>query len=496
MGEGRLTSVKKSVFSNVFCLLPVAFLLTLLAFFLFYDQSAHRFEENCTTAEQLTGIALICSAVTGFLLYKKDKLNTKAVIILLFVCGFALRLAYALRYGYNVHQHDVEDLNSSGHLSYIYSLAIGDSLPTSNDWQFSHPPLHHFLAALSVKLSYALGFANGRAFENIQYLTVFYSSLTMFAGYRLLKLCNIKGNSLILCVALLTFHPTFQILAGSINNDILMILLSMYAIVFLLKWYREPSLKYAVLCGLFCGLSMMTKVSAALIAVVAAVSVLFKFINDKQLRFGKMFLHSACFVVILLPLGLWHPIRNYILFEQPLGYVAPIPVTSGLYTGDVSIFDRLILPFSKDAFGVYVDVWSEYNVWYYTFRNSLFGEYNFGNLGLASLLTIANILLIIASLVSMLYLLTKRNQHRTILLPIFVLYFVQLAFFIYFNIKYPFGCTMDFRYIVPLLFCGVAFLGATSEELKQTESVTIKTVVCGAKFISVVFCILSVVVMI
>ncbi len=496
MGGGRLKLSKSSVYSKVFCLLPFVFLLVLLAFFLFYDQSAHRFEENCTTAELLTGIALIGSAVAGVLLYKKDKLSTKAVVILLLVCGFALRLAYALRYGYNVHQHDVEDLNSSGHLSYIYSIASGNGLPATNDWQFSHPPLHHFLAALSVKFSYALGFTNGRAFENIQYLTVFYSALTMFAGYRLLKLCGIKGNSLVLCVALLTFHPTFQILAGSINNDILMILLSMYAVVFLLKWYRQPSLKHAALCGLFCGLSMMTKVSAALIAVVAAVSVLFKFITDKHLRFGKMFLHSACFVVILLPLGLWHPIRNYILFEQPLGYVAPILVTSGLYTGDVSIFDRLILPFSKDAFGVYVDVWNEYNVWYYTFRSSLFGEYNFGNMGFASLLTVANILMIIASLASMLYLLIKHNQHRTALIPIFVLYFVQLAFFVYFNIKYPFGCTMDFRYIVPLLFCGVAFLGAASEELKQTESITIKTVVFGSKFIGAVFCILSLVVMI
>ncbi|MBQ3550921.1 MAG: glycosyltransferase family 39 protein [Clostridia bacterium] len=494
MGEGRLSSVKRSVFSNVLCLLPFAFLLILLAFFLFYDQSAHKFEENCTVAELVTGIALLGSAVSGFLLYKKNKLNTNTVVVLLFVCGFALRLAYALRYGYNVHQHDVEGLNSSGHLSYIYSIATGNGLPTTNDWQFSHPPLHHFLAALSVKLSYALGFTNGHAFENIQYLTVLYSSLTMLVGYEMLKEFGVKNKNLVFGVMLLTFHPTFQVLAGSINNDILLVLLSMSVVLFLMKWYRSPSLKYAALCGAFCGLSMMTKVSAALIAVVAAVTVVVKFIADKELKLSKTLLQTAVFLVLLLPLGLWHPIRNYILFEQPLGYVAPIPTTSALYIGDISIIDRLVLPFSKDSFGVYVDVWEEYNVWFYTLRNSLFGEYSFGNMGLASLAVFSNLLVILSSLTAFVYLIVKRRLQPN-LLPIAVLFVVQLGFFIYFNIKYPFGCTMDFRYIVPLLFCGILFLCGAAERLGECEDPISKWAVFGTNTAVTVLCVTSTLVM-
>ncbi len=485
----------ESFLSKRFNLLPLFFAVILLTFFFLFNQSANKSEINSAVAEMLTAVTFVLVGSFGFWHYKTGRLDTKTVVALLIVCGFIVRLSYALRFGYNIHQHDVEGLNSSGHLSYIYSIANGNGLPQSNDWQYSHPPLHHILAALVVKISTALGHTEAQSFENIQLLTVFYSTMTMFAGHKLLTLCGVKGKSLAFSMALLAFHPTFQILAGSINNDILTLLLSMYGIVYLLKWYRKPCVRFATVCGLFIGLGMMTKVSASLIAVVAAVSVVAKFIIDRQLKFGKVLLHSLVFIVILLPLGLWHPIRNYILFEQPLGYVAPIPVTNALYTGDISIIDRIILPFSKDAFGVYVDVWEEYNVWFYTLRNSLFGEYNFGNTGFASVLVLLNFVLISASLVAAIYLVVKVLKNNLHLIPIITLFAVQLAFFVYFNISYPFGCTMDFRYIVPLLFCGITFLGAASQNLGESQNNVIKTALDCLKFVSVAFCTLSFVVM-
>ena len=70
-----------------------------------------------------------------------------------------------------VNQHDVESLQSSGHLSYIYTIFNG-ALPQTNDWQFSHPPLHHIISALFVKLSTLANFSLGRAFENIQHNSI------------------------------------------------------------------------------------------------------------------------------------------------------------------------------------------------------------------------------------------------------------------------------------------------------------------------------------
>ena len=495
MAGNRLNHDGRNFYNSLY-IMPAVFAFVLLILFFIYDQSAYSFRENGITADVIILSSFILSASVGYIYYRKRRLNAELIVILLFACGFALRLGYALRYGYAVNQHDVESLRTSGHLSYIYGIAESFSLPDTNYWQFSHPPLHHIIAAGVVKLSELCGFSLDRAFENIQLLTVFYASMTMLAGYSICRICRIRGNTLCFCAMLLAFHPSFFILAGSINNDILMILLSMYAVVFLMKWYGAPSIKYAFICGLFCGLAMCTKVSAALIAVVAAITVVIKYIGDRHsgnnsLPLGKAALQTLCFLAVLLPLGLWHPIRNYILFEQPLGYVAPIPVTSGLYTGDVSFVKRLILPFSTENFGIYVDVWKEYNVWHYLLRNSLFGEYNFGKEGIAVFAVAANFVLITASIAALVHILVRRSFKTERLMPLIVMYFVQLAFFIYFNIRYPFGCTMDFRYIVPLLFCKTAFLGVEDVRLKGTAPV-LNIAVYAVKFAVVILSVTSV----
>lgn len=447
--------------------LPFVFSIILLFVFSLCDQTAENIQ---IVAEVAVCALLILSGIIGYFLYKTDFLSFNALICLILLCGFALRLGYALKYGFWQNQHDVESLNSSGHLSYIYYIYQNNALPATNDWQFSHPPLHHFIASLVIRLGDVCGFTLERNFENIQLLTVLYSSVSMLLGVKICSEIGIKQKELVLCSLILAFFPGMFILAGSINNDMLMIMLTMFAVLFLIKWYKTPSYRFAVWCGIFTGLAMMTKVSAALFAVAAAVSVIVKFIIDKDLKFPKVLLHAVLFAALLLPFGLWHPIRNYVLFGQPLGYVAPIPVTNPLFTGDISVIERFILPFSTEPFDIYVDVWNEYNVWYYLLRNSLFGEYNFGNIGIAFFAVFANLMLIILSLISCVYLLSKGKSIKEIL-PVLPFYVIQLLFFIYFNFSYPFGCSMDFRYIVPLFFIGVVFLGKALTGLQNRVGV-------------------------
>ena len=493
MAGGRLSKNRFNFSFNI--LLALCFAVVLLFFFFTYDQAGTSSVDNNHYADIVICFAFVFCGVAWLFLKKLNLFNSKTLVALIMICGFALRLSYAIRYGYNQHQHDVESLQSFGHLSYINTLAFDGALPQINDWQFSHPPLHHFLAALVVRFSDALGFSLNRAFENVQLLTVFYSSITMLVGVKILERCNIKGNALLFCSLLLSFHPTFTILAGSINNDILTILLSMCAVYCLIIWYQGPSVKLAVICGLFCGLAMMTKVSAALIAVVIAISVIIKKASSKQFGFKCFWVQTAMFLLVFLPLGLWHPIRNYILFDQPLGYVAPISTDSQLFIGDYSVFERLFSLFSNDGVGVYVNVWEEYNLPTYILRNSLFGEYSFGNYGVALFAIIANAVLILSTLISVVILIIKRYNGYSNIIPLTVLFFIQIAFFVYFNIKYPFGCSMDFRYIVPTLFSGIVFLGAVMNDEHSSSSVAIKCLSLTIKFAATVLCISSVVIM-
>lgn len=468
-------------------LLPLGFATVLCIVFLFCDQTRY-YDSGSILSRFLPTVTVLFSVAFGCFLKQKNKLSYVAVTTLLIICGFSLRLGYALDCGWLENQHDVETLRASGHISYIYSFVSGDGLPDTNTWQFSHPPLHHMIAALLVKLSQISGFAQERSFENIQLLTVMYSTLMLFASVSVCKELKFKDSTVCFLTAILSFHPFLIILGGSINNDCLLIMLTLYFLLFLIKWCNSHSLKNATLCGLFGGMAMMTKVSAALLGLVAAVTVLTVFFSDKQLKFKKFVLHAALFSAIFLPLGLWHPIRNYILFEQPLGYVAPISTSSPLYTGDISVLKRLVLPTFDAVKGPYVDVWNEYNLWWYLIRNSLFGEYNFGSEGVAVFDVMLNFCLIAlsqAAAVFVLLNLRKISRPKSIL-PVYVLFFVQSIFFIYFNFKYPFGCTMDFRYAVPLLFCGVYFIGCAEGLLADDGVGTALSTV--AKAIMTAFC--------
>lgn len=475
-------------------LLPV-FCVILIGLGLGFDQFACSKETLTVIADSV--ILSVGVACAGFGLYRsyKGDLNEAWLMALIVTMGFALRLAYVLEYGIYEHQHDVESLKSSGHLSYIYRLSQGSGLPDSNDWQFSHPPLHHILAAGVVWLSKAVGFSDNAAFENIQLLTCLYSVLMLFVSIAIFKECGLKGRALVFSSAVVAFHPSFFIFAGSINNDCLSFLLSLLAIYFLIKWCRKRTLLNAALIGLFLGLGMMTKFSVALIAAVVAITVIVKFIVGKGKNIGSYLAQTGVFLAVMLPLGLWFQIRNMVLFDQPLGYVAPISTDNPLYIGEISLVKRLLLPFSTEPVGVFADVWEEHNLWTYLLRNSLFGEYSFGNAVVALFTVICNLALIIIATASLVMSFKRKNRIKnsaTFILGL--LWAVQMIFFIYFNISYPFRCTMDFRYISLTAICGAAFIGfflqkhsENGSKLKPLSFLTEITVAMFAVFSTLAF---------
>lgn len=440
-------------------LLDTVFGAVLLLFFLFYERMFCEKSELNTKISDIIIFAGICAALGIVIVrYLNGKLSVRDIIIAAAVCGFALRLAYAVRFDYNVNQHDVKSLSSSGHLSYIDRLSKGLGLPKTNTWQFSHPPLHHMLAALSVRLSRVMGLKNAAAFENVQYLSVFYSVLMMNISLMILKECGLKGKKLALSFSVVAFYPQFYILAGSINNDPLSLLFSFCIILYTVRWYKRPSVRYALLLGTFAGLGMMTKFSVAILAAAAAVCVLIKFFSTRGFKFKQLLVQTVCFLSCMLPLGFWYQIRNYILFRQPLGYVAPISTQSELYVKSAGILKRLILPFSTVKTDVYVDVWDEHNLWQYLLRNSLFGEYKFGNVGIAVFAVLCNLLLVIAAIISIVLIL-KRKKADGIFLTVCIFTAFEWIAFLYLNVSSPFRCSMDFRYIVPVTVTGAYFLG-------------------------------------
>ena len=108
----------------------------------------------------------------------------------------------------------------------------------------------------------------------------------------------------------------------------------------------------------------------------------------------------------------------------------------------------------------------EYNIWVDLIKTSTFDEFNFGNnnIILCLILYIFNIIFYIASFVGVIItivkvvdsIINKKIRHTDSLLNfrIICLMLFALAIFayLYFNIKYPYSCNSNYRYIAYITF--------------------------------------------
>ena len=193
---------------------------------------------------------------------------------------------------------------------------------TSGRWDY-HPPFHYFVSAVFLK-AYELFLPKGtHDYESLQALSLLWSQFAVIMIYKTLVLAGISKESRIPAAAVVSAFPTFTILAGSVNNDILSILLFFTAFYFGLKWFKEGKWKNIILSALATGFGMMTKLSVGLIAFPLGFLFIVKLIRDirGKKEGGRTFANLAAFGLISAPLGLWFQIRNFLMYKVPLSYV-------------------------------------------------------------------------------------------------------------------------------------------------------------------------------
>ncbi len=404
-------------------------------------------------------VIVLCSIIYLISSMQTTKNHPKRLVYLFMVIGVILRTMYAVYTPITTRQHDVESLDSNGHLKYIYTLYSEGHLPSTNEWQFYHPPLFHSLAVGWLKINDLFHVPLDRSLEGIQVLTVLFSSLMMLTIYKITQRLKISNHAKVLINALVAVYPTFIILAGSINNDCLTIFLQFLILLYLLKWYEQDNLQNTIILGLITGLCVMTKLSGGIMAIPILYIFIKKFIDyyksDKKVL-PKLIYKILLFGIISLPIGLWYQVRCYIMFGHN-----NIPVPGDfLYIGNYSIYERFLsISFSSMFGSVFCVISGDYNIFAYIVKCSIFGEYSYGNANVIHLsMLLFNFILIILSLFfTIKYIFNKKHKSliKTLLLVNWV---VNLISYYVFNIKYPYLCTMDFRYIVPTVFTGVVFL--------------------------------------
>lgn len=471
--------------------ISIYYLITIIFFIFIYI--IQPIIENHIKIITIVSILLVVGIYYAVKQIKKLRINYKDIVLIIMILGILIRVMYIIYTPITERQHDVYSINDQGHLGYIYTIYQTGKLPDTNSIQFYHPPLFHSIAAGWLKVNDIFNVELDRSIEGIQIITAIFSSLIMLVSYRIVEEIEIKNIYKILIMAVMAFHPTFIILAGSINNDVLMILLSFYIILYLIKWNDNPNIKNTIILAVITGCSVMTKVSGAIMAVpimytfIKKIFEVYKAEKKKLLGlFGKFLLFGA----FSLPLGLWHPIRNLVLFSQPIGGVL-LPA-EGLHVGQYSVFERFLSISFKELFGyTYCTIPGDHNIFSYIVKTSILGEFTYNNSVdvYVTLFKIINLIIISMTIICIFILLKKikKNNNNSFITEILLItFFMNITSYYHFNIKYPYLCTMDFRYIVPTIFTGIVTICMVLDEFVKND--IIKELI---EYMIILFCILS-----
>ena len=475
-----------------------SFLLALV-FFLIFKPLTGYFNVGLAAQSFIVIGLLSVGGAAAYLGFTK-KLTVKRTLILLLVAGFILRLGYMLYTPASTRQHDTYTKSQTGHEAYAWIIFSTGKFPSTNSYQFYHPPLNALLQAGFMKCVslFTNLFSLGNAFfakydygkmtsNNYTYLTneryflystcqilsVIYSIVTCIALVKTIWLFRFSDKTKLLLSAFVIFFPRNIFFAGMLNNDPLSYMFAMLAFYHSLKWWKgKKSLGRILVCALCVGFGMMAKLSSATVCLPIAGIFIYEFVRTlvkelKVLAVGKMILQYNLFLLVCAPIGLWFQVYAKICFNQDFGYVFSNLIDK-LYTGDKTLFSRFFLPDTwQEIFGfLWCNSYENYYLFNFALRSALFTESSYSHGEAFAVAAIVLAYLFCALLCFALawtagrYFYGKKKGRDLLqeggislseLLVLGLLLLSQIGSEIYFYIKMPYGCTMDFRYIMPLI---------------------------------------------
>ena len=440
----------------------------------------------------LGGFLVIAMTAAGILV-KNKRLSTSQIIALFFALGFLLRFSYVQYTSILDRQNDVGDFlegyfdpHHAGYIQYImhYNMVPNIDVRTMDQWY--HPPFYHIVCAFFMKVYGAIFPGLKNNYEVLQMLTLCYSTVAVIAIWKIFSLFESKNSTKILICAIINLFPQFTIIAGGINNDILATMLFIMAVYYGILWYREQKMSTIALIGLLIGLSMMTKISSWMVAVPVGVMFLVILFKNEGYKKVKLWGEYLVFAVIAFPLGLWFPIRNLVEFGVPFTYIFT-PYYEFNDVTNYSILERI--------FAFQIPTESGYNILTNTIYTALFDDDSYRELpvfGIISFLCLfAFMVLLIYVLVSFVMEIISEVKGKSNIenISLTLLLIAEIVSYVIFCIKYPYICTMNYRYIIPITITLCLCLGRLSDRLDGNTKLSIpRWFLYGS---TVIFCSLS-----
>lgn len=411
------------------------------------------------------------------------RLTYKGLVSIILFAGLVMRLGFVLYKPSYTAYHDLGEIttaDSYGHAAYVLKIFETGALPTINRGQFYHPPFFHILAAGMMRLTEKVLHITDEVylFESAKMISCAATCLTLLTARKIFKELQLGKIATVVALSICSFLPIHYMLGGWVNNDALVTFFMTWIILYTIRWYKSPSYVNIISLAFGFGFGIFTKISCALLAFFTGIFMLIKLYQE--IRGGgwqKLLCQLVVFACIAMPIGLYFPIRNYFMFGQGLNFV--LKPGENVYCGDHSFFQRFVLfPISRWLTPVYLDPFEEYNLNFYLIKSAVVGEFEYHHVEEwpAAILVLCNLVLVIQAVFSVVIVCIQGWKERLVKASIkgqlLFLALPGLWIWIYLNhlllnIRLPYGCTMDFRYIVPTAMLGAVYLGIYMEKCLQ-----------------------------
>lgn len=420
----------------------------------------------------LAVFVILCIAFFGEL--------TSNTAVCTMVIGAFVKASYVLYTPVWERQHDVVDFGAGeGHAAYIEYILYNRSLPDFDPrsvWSFFQPPLHHFISAAWMWINIRFKIAERRLYENVQILPLCYILIMTLIVYFICRELSLSEKATFVTMLIVSFHPIYILLSGSINNDALALVLSAFSIYMAIIWYKKPALWKLLLLAASIGLAMMAKLSSALVAPAIGVMILYKMITDIKAKKSKITTcigQLAAFAIVVFPLGLWWPVRNLIRWNMPINYIPEV----GEQLTRTGIFSRIFDLRTGSVYPAMIvngDSYDEYNVILAMFKTSFFGECNYSSVSgkitpFAYITFIFGVILAITGVIATVYLCVKKEALKDMGMKILLCgtFICLMGGYFVFALSYNNFSAQDFRYSALAIAIEAVFTGMLYDRLGE-----------------------------
>ena len=447
---------------------------------------------NDLSVHILMGGLLLVLGILLYNRYRKKVLDYTDIEVAVICIGCIMRLGYMLYTPCDVRCNDMWDfsLEGHGHAGYILNIMLNHRLPDTNDLQFYQQPFYYLLSSgVSALVNLPFGYNDMYSLVDAAKLVSFCSScITLVYYWNIINFYDIKDKyARIIALCIPCFVPIGFITAGMVSTDAITLMFMVLAFYYTNIWYKEANWTNTIILAVVYGMGVSTKISVGVIAIYTMFVFLYRIIKSKQKMkdIGKL----AVFGLISLPMGLWFSLRNYLKFGQKLTYVLNQDPDSLMYTGDIPIISRFLIPNFSTLTRPFLDLdGNDYNAFVAYIKSSMFGVhylslYDWIVYPLFYTMIIVAIILVVAFIVYVIMLIRNKSGVKDwSLVMISVLFLISMISFYY---NYPFICVLDFRYYLFLLIPLSIILGKVVESKKMK---VVKKVVLG---IVAIYCLLS-----